>query len=60
MHEHNVESVMCDGQWLMRDRELLTVDEAEVLALAKEHAQRIAERAGIRLPERFTVVDQTR
>lgn len=57
MREHNVESVMCDGQWLMRDRKILTVDEQEVLAMAKVHAQQIAERAGICLPERFNVVD---
>jgi 5-methylthioadenosine/S-adenosylhomocysteine deaminase len=56
MHAHNVESVMVDGQWLMRDRQVLTVDEAEVLAEASQRAAAIRERAGIRLPDRFRVM----
>ena len=45
MQAHNVESVMVDGQWLMRDHTILTVNEAEVFAEAKRHAAAIAERA---------------
>lgn len=56
MHAHNVESVMADGRWLMRDREILTVDEEAILQEAKERAAAIVERAGIRLPARFNVV----
>ncbi len=57
MHEHNVESVMCDGRWLMRDRLLLTVNEGEVIREAKHRAAAIVQRAGIHLPNRFNVVD---
>lgn len=57
MHAHNVQSVMADGRWLMRDREILVVDEAAVLAEAKARAAAIARRAGIELPQRFEVVN---
>lgn len=53
MRDHNIESVMVDGRWLMRDRRLLTVNEAEVLAAATEAAKSIRSRAGIKLPQRF-------
>lgn len=56
MHASNVVSVMADGQWLMRDGQILVVDEAAVLEEAKKHATAIVERAGIRLPERFNVI----
>jgi 5-methylthioadenosine/S-adenosylhomocysteine deaminase len=55
MQAHNVESVMVDGRWLMRDREILTVNEAEVFEEAKRRAAAIATRAGIKLPDRFNV-----
>lgn len=55
MQAHNVESVMVDGRWLMRDHKILTVDEAAIFEEAKRHAAAIAERAGIRLPARFNV-----
>jgi 5-methylthioadenosine/S-adenosylhomocysteine deaminase len=37
----DVVDVMCDGKWLMRDRRLLTIDEDEVHAAAREVARRI-------------------
>ncbi len=56
MHSHNVESVMCDGKWLMKDRKILAVNEAEILEEAKRRAEAIVRRAGIELPDRFHVV----
>jgi 5-methylthioadenosine/S-adenosylhomocysteine deaminase len=56
MRTENVESVMVDGRWLMRDRQILTVNEAEILEEAKRRAPDIAHRAGIQLPNRFNVV----
>lgn len=37
----DVESVMCHGRWLMRDRHLLTIDEAAVVQQADAYARRI-------------------
>ncbi|MCL7454795.1 MAG: amidohydrolase family protein [Anaerolineae bacterium] len=45
---HDVRHVMIDGRWVMRDRELLTLDEAEVRA----EAQRIASQVGAFLARR--------
>ncbi len=53
MQAHNVESVMCDGHWLMRDNEIVIVDEAQVLEEAKLTAQNIVQRAELQLPDRF-------
>jgi len=37
----DVVDVMCDGQWLMRDRQLLTIDEASIRSEAAAVARRI-------------------
>jgi 5-methylthioadenosine/S-adenosylhomocysteine deaminase len=37
----DVVDVMCNGRWLMRDRTLLTLDEAELRDAARDHARRI-------------------
>jgi 5-methylthioadenosine/S-adenosylhomocysteine deaminase len=58
MRSHNVESVMVDGHWIMWKQHILTVNEQEVLEEAKWRAADIARRAGIRLPNRFNVVDE--
>ena len=60
LREHNVESVMVAGNWLMRDRRILTVNEAEVCLEAQQRARFIRERAGIVLPERFRKVKRSR
>ncbi len=33
--------VMVNGKWLMRDRQLLTLNEADILAHSQEYARRI-------------------
>ena len=53
MHSSNVESTMCDGKWLMRDRKLLTLDEEAIYTEAQSRADAIRTRAGIVLPPRF-------
>jgi 5-methylthioadenosine/S-adenosylhomocysteine deaminase len=45
---HDVQHVMVDGRWLMRDRKLLTLDEAQV----RTEAQRIAAQIGAFLARR--------
>ena len=52
----NVESSMCDGRWLIRNRKIMTVNEEEVLRQAGKRAAALALKAGIRLPERFPVI----
>ena len=56
MRSNNVESMICNGQWIMRDRKILTVDEEEIIREAKERAKSIYKRAGIILPDRFPIV----
>lgn len=56
MHSSNVESTMCDGKWLMKERKILTVDENAILIEAKERASAICKRAGIALPLRFPYI----
>jgi len=53
MHSSNVESTMCDGKWLMRERKLLTLDEEAIYTEAQKRADDIRTRAGIVLPPRF-------
>jgi cytosine/adenosine deaminase-related metal-dependent hydrolase len=37
----DVESVMVDGRWLMRDRRVLTIDEGDVVTRAEEIGRRV-------------------
>jgi 5-methylthioadenosine/S-adenosylhomocysteine deaminase len=43
----DVRHTVCDGETLMRDREVLTLDEDRVLARAEERAAGLLERAGV-------------
>lgn len=40
-HAADVRHVMCNGRWLMRDRELLTLNEAQLINEAQEYAVKI-------------------
>ncbi|MBI4856351.1 MAG: amidohydrolase [Acetobacterium woodii] len=53
MHSSNVESTLCDGKWLMKERAIQTLDEKDILKEAKARAASICKRAGITLPNRF-------
>ncbi|WP_018123434.1 amidohydrolase [Desulfovibrio oxyclinae] len=55
MRSSCVESVMCDGNWVMRDRKVLTMDEEAVLNEAQQRADAVRKRAGIELPQRFPI-----
>lgn len=55
MHSNNIQSTMCDGKWLMRDRKILTLDEDAILKEACTHAEAIYKRGNIKLPYRFPV-----
>ncbi len=56
MKPHNIESTMCNGVWLMRDRNLTQIDLDALLEEAARRAAEIRERAGIKLPKRFNWV----
>ncbi|MEG0136799.1 MAG: amidohydrolase [Cetobacterium sp.] len=57
MSSENVESTICDGKWLMKERNLLVVDEKELIEKVKEKSAEVKERAKINLPNRFPVID---
>ena len=40
-HAGDVESVMVDGRWLMRDRRVLTIDEEDIVTRAEEIGRRV-------------------
>lgn len=56
MRTENIDSVMCNGQWIMRSQKILTVDEAAIIEAAKEASTQILKRAKIHLPRRMNVV----
>ncbi len=56
MHSTNITHTMCDGKWLMKDRILLTLDEAAILKAGREHAEAICRRGGISLPDRMPML----
>jgi 5-methylthioadenosine/S-adenosylhomocysteine deaminase len=37
----DVAHTLCNGRWLMRDRQLLTIDEPAVMSVAQEYAERV-------------------
>ncbi len=51
----NIHSTLCDGRWLMRDRRLVCLDEAELVEKAAATASAIRQRTGIELPPRYPV-----
>jgi 5-methylthioadenosine/S-adenosylhomocysteine deaminase len=59
LRTQNVESVMIDGRWVLQDGQVLSVDEAAVVEEAKKRAAALAWRAGVRLPDRFAIVDKS-
>jgi 5-methylthioadenosine/S-adenosylhomocysteine deaminase len=44
LKSENVEHVLCDGEWVLRDRRITTVDEAAVLAEAADRAAALRRR----------------
>ncbi|KAI4384234.1 hypothetical protein MLD38_002415 [Melastoma candidum] len=56
MRTENIVSVMCNGQWIMKDGKILTVNEEEVITLAKQASCQLLKRAGITIPERMKFV----
>lgn len=57
MSSENVESSMCNGKWLMRNREILFLDEKELLEKIKIQNKKIMDKAGIVIPDRFPIIE---
>lgn len=57
MSSENVESTMCNGQWLMKNREVLVLNEKDLIDEVNKKSKEIKNRANIILPNRFPVVD---
>ncbi|MGY5852836.1 MAG: amidohydrolase, partial [Candidatus Thorarchaeota archaeon] len=53
---HYVNTVIVNGQILMRDRKLLTLDETEIRRKAIEHSAALQERAGIDIKSKWPMV----
>ncbi|PSR84739.1 5'-deoxyadenosine deaminase [Actinidia chinensis var. chinensis] len=56
MRSENIVSVMCNGRWIMKDRKILTVDEGEVITMAKQASSQLLKKAGIKIPVRMNVL----
>ncbi|MGL4671368.1 amidohydrolase [Cetobacterium sp.] len=57
MSSENVESTMCNGKWLMKNREILVLNENELIQKVKEKSEEIRKKANIVLPNRFPVIE---
>lgn len=57
MSAENVESTMCDGKWLMKERVITFLNESELLEKVKIQAEKIRKKAGISLKSRFPIID---
>uniref|UniRef100_A0A0E0MM94 Uncharacterized protein n=1 Tax=Oryza punctata TaxID=4537 RepID=A0A0E0MM94_ORYPU len=53
MRTENIESVMCNGRWIMREKRIVNLNEEEVIAAAGKRASDLLARAGINLPNRM-------
>jgi 5-methylthioadenosine/S-adenosylhomocysteine deaminase len=57
MNTTNVDSVLVRGEFVLKEGEVLTVDEDEVIAGAKSRARDLIDRAGVELEPRFNYQD---
>ncbi|TVU50345.1 hypothetical protein EJB05_01714 [Eragrostis curvula] len=56
MRTENIESVICNGQWIMKDHKIMNLNEEEVISSAVKRATDLLARAGINLPNRMNYV----
>lgn len=56
MRTENVVSVMCNGQWIMKDKKILNVDEEYVISESKQASSKLLKRAGIKIPNRMNML----
>ncbi|KAI3467761.1 hypothetical protein Pfo_024424 [Paulownia fortunei] len=53
MRTENITSVMCNGRWIMVDKKVVTLNEEEVIVMAKKASRDLLKRAGIQIPSRM-------
>ncbi|RZC59708.1 hypothetical protein C5167_007012 [Papaver somniferum] len=56
LRTENIEAVMCNGQWIMKDRKMVNIEEGQVFSVAKEASQELLKRAGITVPSRMNFI----
>ncbi|XP_031489431.1 uncharacterized protein LOC116256999 [Nymphaea colorata] len=56
MRTENIESVMCNGHWIMRDQKILTIGEDQIVAQAKHASIELLKRAGIKISPKMNVL----
>ncbi|KAH6824864.1 hypothetical protein C2S53_013857 [Perilla frutescens var. hirtella] len=56
MRTENITSLMCNGRWIMVDKKILTLNEVEVVEMAKRASADVLKRAGIQIPTRMNFV----
>lgn len=56
MRTENVVSVMCNGQWIMKDKKILNINEEDVIAMAQQASSELLKRAGIIIPKRMNIL----
>ncbi|XP_051122648.1 uncharacterized protein LOC127245676 [Andrographis paniculata] len=53
MRSENIASVMCNGRWIMIDKKITTVDEEEIVGMAKKASGHLLKRAAIQIPTKM-------
>ncbi|XP_058093055.1 uncharacterized protein LOC131239385 isoform X2 [Magnolia sinica] len=56
MRTENIDSVMCNGRWIMKNQKILTVNEGEVISQAMRASGELLKRAGITIPNRMNFI----
>ncbi|XP_030957127.1 uncharacterized protein LOC115979280 isoform X2 [Quercus lobata] len=56
MRTENVVSVMCNGQWIMKDKKILNINEEDVISMAQQASSELLKRAGIIIPKRMNIL----
>ncbi|XP_073035885.1 uncharacterized protein [Primulina eburnea] len=56
MRTENITSVMCNGRWIMVDKKITTLNEEEVVIMAKNVSNVLLKRAGIQIPKKMNIL----
>lgn len=56
LRSENIDSVMCNGRWIMKNQKIMNVDEGEIISMAKHGSAQLLKRAGIQIPNRMKLI----